>query len=93
VDRRQCADIAIEALHAAFAHLRSRRIEEFTGEKALICTCFGVSEETIETNIRVRHLKTVDDVADACNAGSGCGSCRMLIDEMLDAVSRGADML
>lgn len=86
-ERRQCADVCIEALRAAFADLRSKRIEEFRGEKALICTCFGVSEETIEQLIAERSLNTADAVAAVCNAGSGCGSCRMMIEEMIDACS------
>ena len=84
-DRHQCATVCIEALRGAFADFRIRQIEEFQGEKALICTCFGVSEETIESHIRKCRLETVDEVARACNAGSGCGSCRMLIQEIIDA--------
>lgn len=82
--RRQCADCCISALRSAFADYRKRQIEEFHGEKALICTCFGVSEETIDHHIETGSLRTVDDVAQVCRAGGGCGSCRMLIQEMLD---------
>ncbi|MBK7392961.1 MAG: iron-sulfur cluster assembly scaffold protein [Chloracidobacterium sp.] len=84
-ERRQCADVCIEALRATFADLRAKQIEEFSGEKALVCACFGVLEETIAAHIRERSLKTTDEVAAICNAGVGCGSCRMLIQEMLDA--------
>jgi len=83
-DRRQCAHVCIEALHAAFRGHRTRQIEEFRGEKALICTCFGVTEETIEQFIAEKRPRSVDDVTAACRAGGGCGSCRMLIQEMLD---------
>ena len=83
-DRRQCVDVCIEALRAAFADFRVRQIEEFHGEKALICTCFGVSEETIETHITQNTIETVDEITKICNAGGGCGSCRMLIQEMID---------
>ncbi len=86
-DRRQCVGVCIEALRQAFADFRVRQIEEFPGEKALVCTCFGVTEETIETHIRERLIKTVDEVSRICNAGSGCGSCRMLIQEMIDMQS------
>jgi NifU-like protein len=85
--RRQCADVCIEALHAAFREYRAQQIEEFRGEKALICTCFGVTEETIEGFISAKQPRTVDDVTAACRAGGGCGSCRMLIQEMLDGSS------
>ncbi len=84
VNRRDCLTTAIEALRAAFADHRLRQIEEYRGEKALICTCFGVTEETIEDLIAKDTLTTVEEVADVCRAVSGCGSCRMLIQEMLD---------
>lgn len=83
-DREQCVDVCIEALRAAFADYRVRQIEEFRGEMALICTCFGVSEETIEVHIERNAIETVSEVTRICNAGGGCGSCRMLIQEMID---------
>lgn len=82
--RKHCIETAIEALRASFAELRRLRVEEFSGEQALICTCFGVSEETIERSIGLGGLTTVADVSAATRAGLGCGSCRMLIQEMLD---------
>ena len=89
IDRRECVAACIEALSAAFADHRARRIEEFQGEKALICTCFGVSEENIEKLILENSLATVDEITHASKAGSGCGSCRMLIQEMLDCSEIG----
>jgi NifU-like protein len=83
--RSECVDAGIRALRLAFADLRARQIEEFRGEKALICTCFGVTEEDLETHIAKNDLETVDAVALACNAGSGCGSCSALIQEILDS--------
>jgi len=85
--RRQCADCCIRALRTAFADFRTRQIEEFCGEKALICTCFGVTEETIQRQIEERAVHTVEEVGRLSNAGTGCGSCRMLIQEMLDAAA------
>ena len=82
--RRECTAACIEALRAAFAHYRTKQIEEFRGEKALVCTCFGVTEETVEDLIVKNTLTIVDEVTDLCKAGSGCGSCRPLIQEMLD---------
>jgi NifU-like protein len=67
------------------AEYRRHRIEEFQGEKALICTCFGVSEETIVNVIAENDLTDVDEVSGLCRAGSGCGSCRMLIAELIDS--------
>lgn len=87
-DRKSCVDSVTEALRTAFADYRKRRIEEFRGEKALICTCFGVMEETIEQYIEDSDASSVEDVTRACRAGGGCGSCVMLIHEMLDAKLR-----
>jgi NifU-like protein len=82
--RGHCLETCISALHAAFADYRNRLIEEFRGEKALICTCFGISEESVERCIAENAPETAAEVADLCKAGSGCGSCRMLIQEMID---------
>jgi len=86
--RTSCLESVREAAQKAFAEYRLQRIEEFTGEKALICTCFSVSEETIEEFINANQPVTVEDVVDSCRAGSGCGSCRFLIREMVDAAVR-----
>ncbi len=82
--RKHCLKICLETLQDAFTDFRSFQNEEFTGEKALICTCFGVSEETIENVIKQNSLETVEEVTDACSAGGGCGSCQPLIEDILD---------
>jgi NifU-like protein len=86
--RRQCAEICFQAVQAALANFRASRVAEFTGEKALICSCFGVDEETIERAIDENSLVAVGGVTERTNAGAGCGSCRMMIEEILD--SRGS---
>ena len=85
--RRHCLDLTYDALQNSFADFRLSQIEEFSGEKALICTCFGVSEETIEHLIKEKSLETVEEITDVCNAGGGCGSCQPLIQEILDATA------
>jgi NifU-like protein len=88
VTRANCARSAISALRKTFRDHRSRRVEEFLGDSAVVCTCFGITETTIDALIDDNKLESVEDVTDACNAGGGCGSCRMLIEQMLDV--RGA---
>lgn len=83
-NRKHCLDLCLETLQDAFAAFRANQIEEFTGEKALICTCFGVSEETIENVIKEHLFEKVEDVTAKCNAGGGCGSCQPLIQEIID---------
>lgn len=84
-DRKECSDAVVKAARVAFADYRTRTLEEFSGEKPLICMCFGVAEETVEEFARTSHSTTVEDVSDGLRAGSGCGSCRMLIQEIIDA--------
>jgi NifU-like protein len=86
VERRQCGRIAITAFKNALADFRRRQVEEFSGEKGLICTCFGVTEETIELAASERSARTVDEVGRVCRAGTGCGSCQLMIQEIIDSV-------
>lgn len=83
-ERAHCFEIALDALRGALADFRAFRLEEFRGEKALICTCFGISEDAVEQVIARDAPGTVEEVSRLTRAGSGCGSCRMLIQEMLD---------
>lgn len=83
-NRGHCARLCREALHAALANHHTTTREEWIGEEALICTCFGVSEKSIERAIETCSLRTIDEVTGACRAGSGCGSCRPLIEDILE---------
>ena len=86
-ERVDCSSVVFEALRKALSEYRATRVREFKGEEALICTCFGVTEETIVDVIAANHLTRVDEVSNVCRAGAGCGSCRMLIEELIDAGS------
>ena len=88
-EREHCRAAVIDAIKAALADFRRRQIEEFAGEKALICTCFGVSEEVIDAAIADKNVRTVEAVGKLTNAGTGCGSCQMLIQEMIDTPHAG----
>lgn len=83
--RQDCLQAVTNAFRFAFASYRAKRIEEFPGEKPLICTCFGIAEETVEEFVAAKRPRSVDDVSNTVRAGSGCGSCRMLIQEIIDA--------
>lgn len=84
-DRWPCVSMVLGAFRGALADFRERQLVEFVGERALICTCFGVSEETIETLIAERRATTAEEIGEICNAGTGCGSCLFLIREMTDS--------
>ncbi len=78
-----CAALARDALLDAIREYSNAAREDWAGDEALICTCFFVSERTIEREINSRGLTTVAEVTKACNAGGGCGSCHQLIQEIL----------
>lgn len=83
-DNSQCVELVCNALLDAIRDYSNAARDEWAGEEALICTCFFVSERTIEREIQARGLITVAEVTTACNAGGGCGSCHQLIQEILE---------
>ncbi|HEU4767811.1 MAG TPA: iron-sulfur cluster assembly scaffold protein [Pyrinomonadaceae bacterium] len=82
-NREHCPRVAYDALVAAIREYSNAARDDWAGDEALICTCFFVSERTIEHEIQTRGLTTVEEVTRVCNAGAGCGSCHQLIQEIL----------
>lgn len=82
-ESEKCVELACNALLDAIREYSNAARDDWAGDEALICTCFFVSERTIETAIQTRGLTTVAEVTKACNAGAGCGSCHQLIQEIL----------
>jgi NifU-like protein len=78
-----CAALARDALLDAIREYSNAARDDWAGDEALICTCFFVSERTIEREIQTQGLTTVAEVTRACNAGGGCGSCHQLIQDIL----------
>lgn len=83
-ERAHCVALCRVALRAALDHYHQAAREEWTGEEALICTCFGVSEKSIEQAIGALTLRTIREVTRACHAGGGCHSCHPLIEDILE---------
>jgi NifU-like protein len=83
-ERNECQALACEALILAIQNYSELAREEWEGDEALICTCFCVSERTIEREIQANSLTTIAEVTRVCNAGAGCRSCYSLIQEVLD---------
>lgn len=86
-NRVECAALACAALEAAIAQYSDLKRDTWEGDDPLICTCFGVSERTIEGQIETKQLTTIEAVTAACNAGAGCRSCYPLIEEILLSVN------
>lgn len=53
----------------------------------IVCHCFEVSREEIEKAIREKGLKTIEEVGENTNAGTGCGGCQEQIQEILDKIN------
>ena len=53
----------------------------------IICHCFDVTREDIEKAIKEKGLKTVEEVGEATNAGTGCGGCQEQIQEILNEIN------
>lgn len=83
-ESEKCVGLACDALLDAVRAYSNAVRDDWAGDEALICTCFFVSERTIEREIQARGLTTVAEVTNACNAGGGCGSCHQLIQEILE---------
>jgi len=49
----------------------------------LLCQCNAIYEREVLICIR-RGARTVDEVGDGCDAGTGCGSCRGAIKTMIE---------
>lgn len=79
----KCVELACNALLDAIREYSNAARDDWAGDEALICTCFFVSERTIEREIQNGGLTSVAEVTRACNAGAGCGSCHQLIQEIL----------
>lgn len=52
----------------------------------IVCLCRGVSDRTIYAAI-ARGAFTVDDIAEACGAGTDCGACCAMLDELVQATA------
>jgi len=87
-DRGDCVLLASEALLEAIRAYSDAARDHWDGDDALICTCFGVSERTIESEVQGKKLSTIAEVTQACNAGAGCRSCYPLIEDILEEVNR-----
>ena len=84
-EKVRCVELACNALLDAIREYSNAARDDWAGDEALICTCFFVSERTIEREVQTRGLTTVAEVTRVCNAGGGCGSCHQLIQEILEA--------
>ncbi|WP_295161947.1 (2Fe-2S)-binding protein [uncultured Brachyspira sp.] len=53
-----------------------------------ICFCMAVTESQIRDAIKSKKLKTVEEVSAATKAGTGCGSCQVAIQQILNEMNK-----
>ncbi|MFC4947781.1 (2Fe-2S)-binding protein [Pseudonocardia sp. GCM10023141] len=56
-----------------------------------VCICMAVTDSVISSCI-ARGASTVEEVGDACEAGTGCGSCHDHIDVFLAAANAPSEL-
>ncbi|MCK5831974.1 MAG: (2Fe-2S)-binding protein [Methylococcales bacterium] len=52
-------------------------------KEKIICTCTGTTEEKVKQLI-AKGANNLDKIASATGASTGCGSCDVLIEELLE---------
>ncbi len=82
--RSDCVSLAVDALLNAIREFSNAAREDWLGSDSLICTCFCVSEQTINQEIIEKGITSVVEVTRVCGAGGGCGSCHSLIQDLID---------
>lgn len=79
-----------EALRACLDALENRTPRYDEEREALLCRCFGITEQSVRQAIALNDLKTINAVVEATTAGSGCGSCQTDIRRLIDEAARPA---
>lgn len=87
--KMHCSVMGQEALEAAIYNYRGIEIEHHEeDEGALICACFGVTENKIRRVAIENNLTTAEQVTSYVKAGGGCSSCLAAIDDILTVVQQ-----
>ena len=84
LDRMQCLTVVNDAVRKTLSKYRNALVSEYSGESSLICTCFGLSEERITNLVNKLEIFDTETLMKVSNAGNGCGSCRLLLQEIVD---------
>jgi bacterioferritin-associated ferredoxin len=58
----------------------------------ILCSCMAVRRDAIAATI-LAGASSVEQIAERCGAGSQCGGCVELIEEMLSLGTRSADVV
>jgi len=82
--KMHCSVMGQEALEKAIKKIKGQKVEdEHEDEGAIVCQCFGVSENLIRRVINENNLTTVEEVTNYTKAGGACGSCIPKIEDII----------
>jgi NifU-like protein len=87
-EKMHCSVMGREALESAIANFRGYKVAP-AEEGAIICKCFGITDQKIERVVRENRLTTIEQVTNYCKAGGGCKSCHPDIQKIIDMVWEG----
>lgn len=62
----------------------------FKLEAVIVCLCHAVRDRELDAAI-AEGAETVEQVGEACGAGTGCGACIEEIEERLECAGRACD--
>ena len=88
-EKMHCSVMGMEALQAAIADYRGETVipdEAGDREGAIVCKCFGVTDNKIRNVARRNNLHKAAEITHYCKAGGACGSCLDEIQRILDAL-------
>ena len=76
---------SLEALRVAIGQWRGEtpEVEDGAAHSPLLCRCHGIAEDTVRQSIAVMGLEDVEAVVNATGAGTGCGTCKADIPQLL----------
>jgi NifU-like protein len=88
-EKMHCSVMGQEALEAAIYKYRGIEVEHHEEDDgALICSCFGVSENRIRRVVIENSLETVEQVTSYVKAGGGCSTCAAGIEDLIAAIQQ-----
>ncbi len=83
-EKMHCSVMGEEALEAAIRNYKGLDpIEHIDDHSALVCKCFGITENQIRDAIKQNGLQTVKEITNFTKAGGACGKCKTKIEEII----------
>lgn len=87
--RMPCLAMVADAFGSALSAYRAKTVSGFEGDSPLVCSCFGVSEDVLVKILDEGRASTVSELTQITNAGAGCGSCLMILRELVESKEDG----